>query len=311
MKKRLESVLQRIIENLNHRLTAKILLKQLSLGSLRDLIEKDVIRTRDKKFSVAELLSKEIQLSTLQGINEEKIIQWLSLRLHVRDESIFIDNKTVDGFLPISQEAAAYLERELIRLDILVPFTVRKIYDDASVIDSKRNLLVQHGLKFCQETAMAECLTNDLVFVSLFKSDKDSLLHRMEQDILGHIIEEIILLDTQKSFENSEFKVFTLGLPKGEVDLAILDTKTMSIALFEIKHSSAIDPDHQDKYLKDNQIVGLIKKAFGWAEIVERSVLINNNSISSKYVEGIHYQSLEIYLKNISKDQIYTVFGNK
>ena len=309
---RLESAVQRVVENLNHRVTARILRKNLSLssiGSLKDLIEKDVIRAKEKGFSVSELITKRIQLSAIQGLHEEQLIQWMSLCLHIRDESIYTRNMTIDGYETISQEAAYYLEKELVRLDILSPFIIRKIYEDGSISDSKRNLLVQHGLKYCQEKTMAECLSNDVAFSSLFNSDKDSLLKRMEQDILGHIIEEIVLLDTKKAFECTEVKLFTLGLAKGEIDLAVLDDEAKALSLFEIKHSSSIDPGHQACHLMDKQTLSLIQKVFGDIKNLKRTVLINNNNWKEKIIDGIIYKDIGEFLLDMYASPRTAVFG--
>ena len=308
---RLESAIQRIVEDLNHRVTAKILRKNLSLssiGSLRDLIEKDVRRAREKGFSVSELLAKKIQLSCLQHIDEQQLIQWMSLCLQIRDESIKPDKKTADGFEPVSQQAAQYLERELVRLDVLSPFPIRKIQEDGSVIDGTRNLLVQHGLKYFQATVMAECLANDPMFVSLFASDKDSLLKRMEWDILGHVAEEIVLLDAQKALADKNARLFMLGLPRGEIDLAIQNTRSNDLSLFEIKHSSEIDPEQQAVHLMNKEIMALIQKAFAGANIVSRTVLVNNNKLKPTTINDINYKNIGSFLKELHDNPLKTIF---
>ena len=262
---RLEGAIHRVVSNLNHRITAKILRKNTSLsfiGSLRDLITKDVIRAKEKGFTVSEYISKLIQKSVMNSIDEKQILQWMSLCFRMYDESVQNSNFTIDHKKPIDENVAQYLENELIRLHVIKPFLVRKVQDDGTIIDEKRNLLVQHGLIFCQEKTMVECLANDPMFASLFKMDKDSLLKRMEQDVLGHIVEEIVLLDTVKYMHDSDEKirVFTLGLPCGEIDLAVLDHDNKKISLYEIKHSSEISLQYQALHLKNEEMMKLVQK---------------------------------------------------
>ena len=257
--------MQRIVEDLNHRITLKALQKELSLSaiwSLRNLISKDY--RKSTYFDNKNIGPIDLQYQAFQDIDEQLLIQWMALCLRIRDERELSNKLTIDNRTPISEIVAKYLKIQLVRLEVLIPFPVLKIQSDGSVIEQSKNLLIQHGLKYFQAKTMAECLLKTQSIKSLPIDDKRSLLLRMEQGILGHIIEEIVLVDIFKIKQKNKLDnihICTLGLPTGEIDLAVFNDEMNELALFEIKHSKIII-SNKAKHLLNKKNVSLIKQAF-------------------------------------------------
>ena len=305
---RFEGAVQRVVEDLNHRITVKALRKEFSLsavGSLRELIDQDYRKNQLSNQKKVEILQH--QKNAFDALDEKQLIQWMAMCLRIRDEREITKELTIDGNAVISDPIVQYLKRELVRLQVLLPFSILRIQYDGTIVEDTKNILIQHGLKYVQAKIMAECLLRVPSIAALTQIESNSLLLRMEQDILGHVVEEIVLVETLKAVQTLDVDsiiVSTLGLPVGEIDLSLYNRDTRELALFEIKHASTF-VKKQAKHLANDNVIELINIAFDNPKIVRKTVLINNSSQQPFLDEnGISCMDISMYLFDIAKNPL-------
>ena len=200
------------------------------------------------------------------------------------------------------------------RADMLMYDKLATLEVDGSVTWSEEELLTQPGMRYS--------LSKELVNV-LFESPSGSIgkltpaeRKRAVDAILnaskGGILEEIALRDT-KALADGDREVFKLvgrcrraddEIRPFEVDMVVWDKGAESLALFEIKHSNAADPN-QAVHLLDDDVLALIGNAFG-CPIASRNVLYRGASIR---IDGISYTNVADYLKTLKSDVGAYPFG--
>ena len=105
--------------------------------------------------------------------------------------------------------------------------------------------------------------------------------------------EDIVLLETKLA--NPKKQVFVLHFPVGEFDMVVFDPALGSCKIFEIKHSTEVAPQ-QYRHLIDEEKCAQTEHRFG--PITGKFILYRGES---QTVEGILYQNVEEYLRNIVK----------
>ena len=312
--RRFEGAVQRVVEDLSHRVTLRALRRELSLsviGSLRDLAAKDMRKSVAKPSQSAEGVMNRGR--AMESIDEQQLIQWMALCLRIRDERELQRGRTVDGYLPLSETVVGYLHCELARLHVLTPFPVLRVQHNGKVFTESRNLLVQHGLKYCQAMTMAECLVRDPAFVALSNIDQGILLERLKSDVLGHVLEEIVLLEVQNSIKRKNKNLFacTLGLPSGEIDFVVHDMSKKNLSLFEIKHSPNFDSENQAKHLRDEEKLKLVCSTFPYSVIVRRTILLDNQMLKP-FVDnaGISCMDIGMFLRFLDCNPYSVIFDD-
>ena len=78
-------------------------------------------------------------------------------------------------------------------------------------------------------------------FQELSASERKRILERLLNEICGRMMEEIILLETKMA--KPDKKVFKLQFAVGEFDMVVLDPKTLTCQIYEIKHSKERAPE--------------------------------------------------------------------
>ena len=125
------------------------------------------------------------------------------------------------------------------------------------------------------------------------KQEKTHASERILEEVLGRMMEEIVLLETFK-FVKENKRVFKLTFSVGEFDMVIYDSKENTCECYEIKHSDQIVPV-QTKYLIDEEKLNQTSKRFG--DISKRCVLYRGKDTILE--NGIQYRNIEAYLKNL------------
>ena len=167
---------------------------------------------------------------------------------------------------------------------------------DLDVLDSKggkskRTAISQPGLRYCQVQALVESLLQDKMFSDLSINMKTYILDRIKSEVRGRMMEDIVLLETKKSFP--EKQVFKLQFAVGEYDMVIFDSKTISCQIFEIKHSKERD-QNQIRFLTNDDRNKETEFKFGK---IERRCLIYRGENTSEF--GVQFINVEDYLKSL------------
>lgn len=146
-------------------------------------------------------------------------------------------------------------------------------------------------MRFCQAKALVHSILKDEKFDELSVPVKLFVTDRLLSTVIGHMMEDIVILDTKRRYGKSK-EVFKLYFAAGEFDMVIYDSKKGEIECFEIKHSDEIIED-QAKHLLNEDNISKTEQKYG--KVVRRCVIYKGESgVASN---GIEYKNVEEFLK--------------
>ena len=262
----LTNVINRIVESTNHQFLLRVVL--------------DTFKSHDFG-SAKELLLHEYPAETahvLYDVDERAIVERLKALIDVKDKS--------DLTIAVTQEHVEKIKKYLYMLDLLTDCTER--YETGG--QTQYTLLTQPGMRFSIAKALVYSLMQDEYFNTRSESDKIHIIEKILEDVKGRMMEDIILLETNKASSKSEdvFKfVFDDG---GEYDMVIYNKQSNACRLYEIKRSDKI-VDRQTRHLRDEAKLALISHRFG--RIEGRYVIYRGKT---QAVDEIQYTNAEEYL---------------
>ena len=233
-KHELTNVINRIIEDTNHRFAISVIessFRSHDYGSLKNLI----LRNNDPSIS-----------SSLDEVNEEEIIKLLMDELSIINKEKQI-NKIDDSVI---KSVESYL-------DLLDLCKEVDVVNAQSFAIEKKKVFIQPGLRFAQAKALLNILMNNKKIMSLPRIIRDFIQEKLLSDIKGRMLEEIVLYQTYVT--NKE--TFKLSFPVGEYDMVVLDTDKKETSIFEIKYSSVVN-ERQYQYLNNEEYNYLVDRAY-------------------------------------------------
>lgn len=270
-KKELTNAINRIVEDLNHRFTVDVLVKDFrshDFGLAKKNLRRDRMEPTDILDSVDEGALTARLMDMLEIINKKR-------------QSI-----------EITEAHSLEIKEYLTLLDLV--FEVPIITMPSGTKAERMHIVSQPGLRYSQAEALVKALLKDETFSSLSAVEKKSITERILQDVKGRILEELVLLEAAKAYPEKE--VFKLKFGIGEIDAAIYDAEKLEIELFEIKHSSERHPE-QYRHLADEDKLKDIEFKLG--TIIRRTVLYRGET--AKAENGIEYRNVEEFLCSIAK----------
>ena len=266
----LTSAINRVVEDINHRFTLEVLTRDfkssdlsISAGNLRrdranptDILDRvDVAAVTENLRALLEIRNKEEQTVPLDDIHAAEIKEYLDL-------------------LDLTQDI------EVLHL----PHVGEK---------GSRTAIAQPGLRYAQASALIQSLLLDETFSALSLPERNAVQERILSEIMGRMMEDIVLLETKLANPNKQ--VFVLQFPVGEFDMVVFDPAAASCEIFEIKHSAEIVPA-QYRHLVDPKKRAETEHRFG--PIMAKSVLYRGEP---QIVNGIRYENVEAYLRRLGK----------
>lgn len=261
----LTNVINRVVEDINHRFTKDVLIKEFKSNDLA-LSSKNLRKTN----------------AVLDDIDVSKFTKRLKEMLEILDYN--------EQTIKLDDIHASEIKEYLAMLDLIYEVDVRSF---PYINDIKKNIIVsQPGLRYCQATALIESLLLDKKFNELSLNEKNYISYRILNEIKGRMMEDIILLETKLNNKNKE--VFKLQFAIGEFDMVVFDKSTSSCEIFEIKHSKECIKE-QYKHLISKEKIDLTERKFG--TITNKYVIYQGKT---KDVFGIKYINAEEYLKEIN-----------
>lgn len=194
----LTNVINRVVENMNHRFTKSVVERITAnnlLGDRVDSLNLDKVTLGIK--NMLDILNKEEQSIDISDVHMTQIKEYLSI---------------LDLIKEIDLE---YLPK----------------------VNQKRKIVVvtQPGLRYAQAEAIVENLLLDEKFQELDIQKRTYILERLLSEIRGRMMEDIVLLETKLAKKDKH--VFKLQFPIGEFDMVVQDPKTLSCEIYEIKYS--------------------------------------------------------------------------
>ena len=271
-KKELTGAINRIIENESHKFLVQILTDDFKSHDLH-LLDRNLRGEREA----------ENRIEIFDNLNEVSVTKNLMEILEIKNKDLQIVQITDDHV----EEIKEYLEA----LDLLDECDLRAIGKKLKFSENK--IFTQPGMRFCQAKALVHSILKDEKFDQLSEPVKTFITERLLATVMGHMLEDIVLLDTKRRYGKSK-EVFKLYFAAGEFDMVIYDKKKAEIECFEIKHSDEI-VEEQAKHLLNEDNIANTEKIYG--KVTRRCVLYKGGSgIASN---GIEYKNVEEFLNEI------------
>jgi len=269
-KKELTGAINRIIENESHKFLISVLTDDFKSHDLH-LLGRNLRNDREE----------ENRLEIFDNLDESSVTKSLMDILEIKNKDLQSVEVTADHINEIKE----YLEA----LDLLAHSDQRAIGRKLSFAEN--NIFTQPGMRFCQAKALVHSVLKDEKFDELSDPVKLFVTDRLLTTVIGHMMEDIVILDTKRRYGKSK-EVFKLYFAAGEFDMVIYDSKKGEIECFEIKHSDEII-EEQAKHLLNEENIAKTEQKYG--KVVRRCILYKGESgIDSN---GIEYKNLEEFLK--------------
>lgn len=266
----LTSAINRVVEDINHRFTLEVLTQDF--------------KSHDLGISASNLRrDRENPTDILDRIDLAAVTESLRQLLDIRNRA--------EQTVALDDVHAAEIKEYLDLLDLTQDIDVRYLPDVSR--KSSRTVIAQPGLRYAQADALIRSLLLDETFSALSLPERTAVQERILSEIRGRMLEDIVLLETKLA--NTKKQVFVLQFPVGEFDMVVFDPVAGSCRIFEIKHSAEIAPQ-QYRHLIDEEKCAQSEHRYG--PITGKTVLYRGEN---RVIEGIQYQNVEEYLRNIVK----------
>lgn len=267
-KDELTSVINRVVEDINHRFTVEVLTRDfkssdlsISAGNLRrdrenpnDILDRiDVASVTERLHNLLEIENKNEQSVTIEEAHTSEIREYLELLDLLSEISI-----------------------------VSLPYVNTK---------GSRTVITQPGLRYAQVDALIQSLLLDQEFTDLSFVEREAVLERIRNEVKGRMMEDIVLLETATSFPQKQ--VFVLQFAIGEFDMVVFDPQAGNCSIYEIKHSDQI-VEQQYRHLIDEQKCADTEHRYG--PITGKYVIYRGIEAQQ---DGIVYLNVESYLKSL------------
>lgn len=194
----LTNVINRVVEDMNHRFTKSVVERITAnnlLGDRVDSLNLDKVTLGIK--NMLDILNKEEQSVDISDVHMTQIKEYLAILDLIKEIDL--------EYLPeVNQK-------------------------------SKIIVVTQPGLRYAQAEVIVENLLLDEKFQELDIQKRTRILERLLSEIRGKMMEDIVLLETKLAKKDKH--VFKLQFPIGEFDMVVQDPKTLSCEIYEIKYS--------------------------------------------------------------------------
>ena len=266
-----KSTVNKVLELHNHKFLVKRINKDFEthdVGSLIDIITKHKIA--DPSF-----------------LDTDEIKNRIREYLEIEEKQFYeIDQDTVDSLVD-------YLKK----LDVL--YQIPKIKN----LDKTKNneyIFTQVGMRYIQAERKAEALSTSDAFSNYNIKQQREILKKLDEDIRGGILEDIVFSQSAKEIESLGKKNNPYAISKyrnsenKEIDVLVLDFDKESILAIEIKHSSEMTKQ-QTQHLCDEELCAEINELVG-IPITNKAVVYRGNNGESE--DGILYINASYLLEN-------------
>lgn len=268
----LTSVINRIIEDMNHSFLVSVLTRDFISHDLR-LTARNLRKDRD----MAQ------RTDILDCIDTDAVTKRLMELLDIRSR----EKLTVGVTDAHVTEIKEYLEA----LELIVNCPIETAQPDTEPIE--HILFTQPGMRYCQAQALVYSLMQDKQFSALSEYEKAAVTNRILEQVRGRMMEDIVLLETVKASDRKQ-RVFKLQFAAGEFDMVVYHSSENSCQIYEIKHSTQLVPE-QYRHLCDSEKLKQTERRFG--AVAERCVLYRGRTQEAE--NGICYRNVEEYLKSL------------
>lgn len=272
-KNELTSAINRVVEDINHRFTLEVLTQDWKSHDL-GISASNLRRDRENPTDILDRIDLVAVTSSLRKLLEIR---------NKAEQTIELDDIHV-------AEIKEYLDL----LDLTREIDVLHLPDVST--KSSRTVIAQPGLRYAQADELIRSLLLDETFSALSLAERTVVQERILTEIKGRMLEDIVLLETKLT--NLKKQVFVLQFPIGEFDMVVFDPEVGSCQIFEIKHSEEA-VSQQYRHLVNEEKCAQTEHRYG--SITGKFVLYRGKS---QVVDGIPYQNVEEYLRNLGDNHL-------
>ena len=272
-KNELTSAINRVVEDINHRFTLEVLTQDWKSHDL-GISASNLRRDRENPTDILDRIDLVAVTSSLRKLLEIR---------NKAEQTIELDDIHV-------AEIKEYLDL----LDLTREIDVLHLPDVST--KSNRTVIAQPGLRYAQADELIRSLLLDETFSALSLAERTVVQERILTEIKGRMLEDIVLLETKLT--NLKKQVFVLQFPIGEFDMVVFDPEAGSCQIFEIKHSEEA-VSQQYRHLVNEEKCAQTEHRYG--SITGKFVLYRGKS---RVVDGIPYQNVEEYLRNLGDNHL-------
>lgn len=189
-----------------------------------------------------------------------------------------------------NDEATEQVKSYLDALDVIRVIPNRTNRHDDEV------LFIQPGLRYCLFEEARSQLLDDDDFLAFDDKVQDFVLSRMEENVKGHILEEMIYY--QLMTDEKINQQYTVGRHRDrygftEVDCLLIDRDTKDIILMEVKHSKTRHDNQVRHLLNEDGVCRPIERRYG-GKVVGKAVIYRGQNFKAK--NGVFYTHAENFL---------------
>ncbi len=265
----LTNVINRIVESMNHQFLLRVVQEEFvshDFGSAKQLL------MHEYPAEIAHVL---------YDVDRTALIERLKALIDVKEQQ--------ETTVTVTQSHLDKIKRYLYMLDLLVDCTER--YEKRG--QAEYVLFAQPGMRFAIAKALVFALMQDEAFAARPEQEKNYIAEKILEDVKGRMMEDIILLETEKTAPKHK-DVFRFKFEDGgEFDMVVYDRKSNSCRLYEVKHSDKI-VDRQTRYLRDADRLAAVSRRFG--RIDGKYVIYRGDGQTAG---DIVYVNAEEYLKGL------------
>lgn len=257
-------------------------------GILEELVNSDrnelssfinkIIEYHNRQF-LARMINRDFKSHDLGSLVE------LMTKHSIADPSPIDTNEMSDRiriFLGIKEQPFNMVDEECVDVIIQYLKDLDVLYEDPSSVRQKNHeyLFTQVGMRYWQATAFADALVTSDVFQGYNDLEKKQILDKLESDICGGILEDIVYYQLSKDYSSRDVKVLKYNNMRGqEVDVLLEDLNAAKSVAFEIKFSDQVNEDSQLKHLVNDDFCAELEAKTG-TKIINKVVLYRGESIT-------------------------------
>ena len=245
--------------------------------NLRELYDKNELTSAINR--IIEDMNHRFTVDVLDRIDVEAVTNSLKAALEILN----IEEQKI----AINENHAVEIREYLKLLDLIMSIDIRHIPNSGN--KGSVEVITQPGIRYVQAEELIESIVSDSVFNELDIVERNAVLERIRSEIMGRMMEEIILLETRVA--NPKMQVFKLQFAVGEFDMVVFDPQNVSCKIYEIKHSAEAAYE-QTRHLTDAEKCAETERNFG--RITGKYVIYRGEH---KLENGIEYLNVEEYLK--------------
>lgn len=264
----LTNIINRVVENINHRFTLDVIEKSFQSTDI-SITARNMLRDREDPIDIKKHLNLDVVtfgiMQALEILNKEE--------------------QTIN----IQESHMAQIKEYLTLLDLISEADLVSLPDTEN--SEKFTIITQPGMRYSQADAIVNNIMSDKKFNELSAIDRKRVIERLRSEIMGRMMEDIVLFETKQSCFDKQ--VFKLQFAVGEFDMVIFDPNKVSCEIFEIKHSTELVPE-QYRHLIDEEKCKITEHHFG--TITRKYVIYRGQTTIS---DDIQYINVEEYLKEL------------